>query len=61
MSVEKCFEGNKNQSLTVLLKNFMLIMCNTYYDEQFITMYGNESNILKKNARKYFRNERYVL
>lgn len=56
MSVEKCFEGNKNQSLTILLKNFMLIICNTYNDVQFITMYCMEMKVIfkKKNYEKIF-------
>lgn len=59
MSVGKCFERNKNQSLTILLKIFMLIICNTYNDVQFITMYCwmEMKVILKKIVWKYFLNE----
>ncbi len=63
MSFEKCSEGNKNQSLTILLKkkNLCLLLCNAYNDITIYhnVLYGNESDIQnqkKKNAKKYFLN-----
>lgn len=47
MSVGKCFEGNKNQSLTIPLEILCLLLCITYNgDVQFITMYCMEMKVI---------------